>query len=131
MSSKVAKILTMRLAESGLPIAAENTPFKSATDQLYVHEQLLGDTSPVRQIAGGPRNNRSGLYQLTVMAPKDGTKFPARRAIDALEALFFAGYASTQDGVTVSIRRTVMGPTFDEGDRFAVVLTVEYMATGA
>ena len=124
----VSEILATRLATMGLPIAAENAKFTPTAGVLYLREQMLGDVLLHRPVAGGVRNTASGLWQVTIMAPVDGTRKPAGNAFASIEALYPVAWQGTKAGVTVTIRGVTKGPSFLIGDRYAVTATIDWVA---
>ena len=129
-STIVSKLLTIRLNEAGYEIAPENSPFTPKSNLIYLRESLLADATLHRPVSGGLRNNRTGLYNVTVSAPMDESKFPARNAVEEIENLFFAGYRVKDSGITVSIIESTVGQPFMSDDRFNIPITIRYMATG-
>jgi len=127
-TSTVSEILATRLATLPIPVAPENGNYTPVAGTTYLRETMLGDLTQHRPVAGGARSNRTGLWQVTVMAAKDGTRKPGRLAAEQIEALFPAAWRGTKAGVTVAIRQTTIGPSFVVGDRYAIPITVEWFA---
>lgn len=128
MNAVIASILATRLATLGYDIEAENARFVPTAGKLYLREQLLSDVTQHRQLAGGARNNGAGLYQITVMAPRDESRMPARMAADAICAAFPPGWRGSKSGVTVAVREVTVGPSMLMGDRFGLVITIAWIA---
>lgn len=129
-NTDASAILAIQLATLGLPTASENAKFTPTAGQLYVTEVVIGDSSLHRAVAGGPRNNRQGIYQVTVMAPKDGTRTPARKAADQIEAAFVAGWRGQRNGTTVAVNEVRVANPIIMGDRYAIPVSVYFTATG-
>jgi len=129
-TAHIAAALATQLNTLGYPIEAENAKFTPVAGTLYLREQLLGDFSPTRPVAGGVRNISQGLYQVTVMAPKDGTRTPARNAVSDIESAFAVARQFSKSGVTVTVLDVTIAAGFTIGDRFAIPVTIAWSANG-
>lgn len=128
-TAAISEILATRLATLSIPIEPENGKYTPVAGTTYLRETMLGDFTQHRAVAGGARSNRTGLWQVTVMAAKDGTRKPGRMAAEQIEALFPAAWRGTKAGVTVAVRQTTIGPSFVVGDRYAIPITVDWFAS--
>jgi hypothetical protein len=122
----VAAALASRLATLSLPTEYENSPFTPVAGQTYLKESfLVGD-----RIAVGLAQTDAivGVYQVLVMAPRDGTKGPGMMTAKLVEAAFQRGLRLVREGITVAIMQTSQGAAMMAGDRWAVPVRVEFRA---
>lgn len=124
----ISAALSARLATLvGYQVQWENAPFTPPAG-VYLAEAFLPATTLAVGISNASSDEYSGIYQVSVMAPKGATKGPPRVAADAVLALFPRGLQLTRTGITVTILRASMGPALMDGDRYTVPLSIEYRA---
>jgi hypothetical protein len=107
---------------AGYQVQWENSPFTPPSG-VYLAESFLPAATLAVGISNASSDEYSGIYQVSVMAPKGATKGPPRVAADAVLALFPRGLQLTRSGITVTILRASMGPAVIDGDRYAVTLS--------
>ena len=124
--STVAAALAARLATLAIPTQYENAPFTPTAGQTYLAEAFL---PAERQAVGLAKTDAIvGVYQVSVMAPKDGTKGPGYTAAKLVSALFPRGLRIDRDGVTVTILQSSQAPAMPMGDRWMVPVSMEFRA---
>ena len=121
-----AAALAARLATLAIPTQYENAPFVPLAGQTYLAEAFL---PAERQAVGLAKTDAIvGVYQVAVMAPKDGTKGPGYTTAKLVSALFPRGLRIARDGVTVTIMQCSQAPAMTMGDRWMVPVSVEFRA---
>ena len=125
----ISAALSARLntVAGGYQVQWENAPFTPPAG-VYLAEAFLPATTLAVGVSSASSDEYSGIYQVTVMAPKGATKGPARAAADAVLAHFPRGLELTRDNIKVTVLRSSMGPALMDGDRYAVPLSIEYRA---
>lgn len=124
----ISAALSARLnTVAGYQVQWENSPFTPPSGVYLAESFLPADTLAVG-ISNASSDEYSGIYQVSVMAPKGATKGPPRVAADAVLALFPRGLQLTRSGITVTILRASMGPALIDGDRYTVPLSIDYRA---
>lgn len=124
--TEIAGALATRLSTLSLPTAWENGAFTPTSDVLYLREQYL----PAETIPFGLSkvDSNGGIYQVTVMAPKGGTKGPAMTTAKTVAELFPRGLRLTYGVQQVTIKSVSQGPAMDIGDRWAVPVSIRWWA---
>lgn len=119
--------LAARLQTLGISTAFENANFTPTAGVLYLEESFLpGETTPVG-VASTSSDDFTGIYQITVLAPLDGTKGPGMTAAKQVAEHFPRGMRLTHtSGQVVTILRTSQGPTFKRNDRWAIPVSIRY-----
>lgn len=124
--STVAAALAARLATLGIPTQYENAAFVPIAGQTYLAESFL---PAERQAVGLSQTDAIvGVYQVSVMAPKDGTKGPGYTTAKLVSALFPRGLRIVRDGVTVTVMQSSQAPAISMADRWMVPVSVEFRA---
>lgn len=122
----VAAALAARLSTLGIPTQYENAPFTPTAGQTYLAEAFL---PAERQAVGLAKTDAIvGIYQVSVMAPKDGTKGPGYTAAKLVSALFPRGLRIERDGVTVTVMQVSQTSPMPMADRWMVPVRVEFKA---
>jgi len=121
----------------GYETAFENAPFTPTHGTLYLQEAYLpADTTPVGMEYGSSEDHR-GIYQVSVMAPRDEYKAAAYAAVDAVALQFARGTELTRDDITVRVERvsasapiygTTNGQADEGGDRFFIPVSIYWRA---
>jgi hypothetical protein len=127
-NSTVAAALSARLATLSLPTQWENSSFTPSASQTYLAEAFLPATTTAVGIASTSSDELAGIYQVTVLSPRGGTKGPGRATAEQVIAAFPRGLRLTRSGITVTILRTSMGPALMQGDRWAIPVSIDYRA---
>lgn len=122
----IAAALAQRLSLLNMPTAYENAPFTPVAGQAFIAENFLPVTTLAVGIASTSADNYGGIYQVTVHAPKGGTKGAGFDMAQKVQDHFPRGLTLTYLGQSVTILRTSQGPSFVEGDRWLVPVSIEY-----
>lgn len=123
---KIAAALADKLSTLALPTQYENSKFSPVAGQVYIAEKFLpGDTLAVGL---AQTDDYGGIYQVTIMAPKDGGKGAALGTAQSVGNAFPRGLRMIREGVQVTILQTSQGPSFDVGDRYAIPVSVRWRA---
>lgn len=119
--------LAARLQALGLPTAFENAKFTPTAGVLYLEENYLpGETTSVG-VASTSSDVFTGIYQVTVLAPLDGTKGPGMATAKQVAEHFPKGMRLTHaSGLKVTILRASQGPGFKRNDRWAIPVSIRY-----
>lgn len=125
---KINKALSLRLYDLGYPTAYENASFDPDTNTLYLSEAILPARTVEVGMEYGSSENFSGIYQVTVHAPREAHKTPAQTAADAILAHFVRGTVVASEGVTARVEKAYASPAFFSGDRYVVPVSIEYRA---
>lgn len=124
----ISAAFATRLNEVGLPTKYENADFTPPVDGVYLAESLVpSDVVPIG-IANGGSDALMGFYQVLIYAPLGGTKGAAFTGADDVAGYFMRGDRLSASGVTVTILRTVIGASFQSGDRFVIPISIYYRA---
>lgn len=111
----------------GYSVQWENAPLNPPAG-VYLAEAFLPAATMAVGVASTSSDEYAGIYQVTVMSPKGGTKGPSRAACDAVLAHFPRGLRVSSGGITVAVLRASMGPALMDGDRYAVPISIDYRA---
>lgn len=84
--------------------------------------------APRAEMVNGGTTIQQGIYQVTVMSPKDSGKFGAINMANAVRDHFRAQRRLSKDGTTVTISTVVIGPPLITGDRFALPVSINWLA---
>lgn len=125
---KISKALSLRLFDLGYATAYENAPFNPQANEIYLRESILPARTVEVGIESGSTDNFSGIYQVSVNAPRDGHKTDAQTAVEAVEAHFVRGTVVAAEGVEVRVYRTYASAAIEQGDRYVVPVSIEYRA---
>lgn len=120
--------LAERLKLLGKPTAYENAAFEPVAGVLYLRENMLPIQTANIGIALGSTRDYRGIYQVTVMAPRDGYKAVGYAAADEVAAHFARGMKLVKSGVTVLVMQNTIAPAFVTGDRWAIPVSIDYRA---
>lgn len=127
---KLRAALSAQLATLGLPTQYENAKFTPTAGVTYLVEQVI-PASNTSGIANSDSSRLTGIYQVTVMAPRETTKGEALAKAALIGAAFKRGMILSRDGQLVQVQRCEYGPTFIVGDRYALPVSVYYFASVA
>jgi hypothetical protein len=122
---KINAALSVQISGTSYSVAYENASFTPPAG-LYVMEAYLPAKTAHVGMATGSTDDYKGIYQVTVMAPKDGYKLEGYTAADSIAATFSRGTVLTYDGVTVRVEEASIAPPLPDGDRFAIPVTIEW-----
>lgn len=124
----IANALSLHLAALDSPtpvIQFENAPPVNApAGVFYVEAFLPAETIPVG-LADDSSDDNNGLYQVTVMAPRDQFKAAGNNAAEAVIAHFRRAVLTNGDA-RVKIHRAYRSSAFLSGDRWAIPVTIGY-----
>jgi len=122
----IAAALAQRLSLLNLPTAYENAPFTPVAGQAFIAENFLPVATLAVGIAASSADNYGGIYQVTVHAPKGGTKGEGFAMAQQVQKHFPRGLTLTYQGQSVTILQASQGPSFVEGDRWLVPVSINY-----
>lgn len=124
----IAAALASRLAALALPTQYENSAFTPVAGVVYLSEALLPSTTVAVGVSTTSSDEFSGIYQVTVHAPKGGTKGPGMAAAKAIQDQFPRGLELVRDGIKVTVLRSSQAPGFIDGDRWLIPVSIDYRA---
>lgn len=124
----IAAALASRLSLLNLPTQYENSAFTPTAGAVYLSEAILPSTTLAVGLATTAADEYSGIYQVTVHAPKGGTKGPGMAAAKAVQDHFPRGLELLRDGIKVTVLRCSQAPGFVDGDRWLVPVSIDYRA---
>ena len=124
--TKINAALSAKLATLNIPTQFENAPFTPQAGVVYLREAYL----PASTIALGlsQTDDYSGIYQVMVMAPKDGGKGAGLNTAQTVMAAFPRGLRMVREGQNIAIQQVSQRPAILIGDRWAVVVEVTFRA---
>ena len=122
----IAAALAQRLALLNLPTAYENAPFTPVAGQTFIAENFLPVATQAVGIASNSSDNFGGIYQVTVHAPTGSTKGAGYAMAKQVQDHFPRGLVLTYQGQPVTIMQSSQGPSFTDGDRWLVPVSVNY-----
>jgi hypothetical protein len=122
---KINAALSTQLSGTSYTVAYENADFTTPAT-LYVMESYLPAATGHVGMETGSTDYYKGIYQVTIMAPKDQYKLDGYTAADSIAATFSRGTVMTYDGVTVRVEDVSIAPPLTDGDRFAIPVSIEW-----
>lgn len=120
--------LALHLKALGKPTAYENATFEPTAGVLYLREAMLPAPTTNIGIALGSTRDYRGIYQVTVLAPRDAYKAAGYAAADEVSAHFARGLKLTTSSTIVLVMQNTIAPAFVSGDRWAIPVSIEYRA---
>jgi hypothetical protein len=124
----IAAALASRLSLLNLPTQYENSAFTPVAGVVYLSEAILPSTTLAVGLANTAADEYSGIYQVTVHAPKGGSKGPGMAAAKSIQDQFQRGLELVRDGIKVTVLRCSQAPALTDGDRWLIPVSVDYRA---
>lgn len=110
------------------PTAWQNATFKPIAGIPYQRTEMI-PAIPEHASNMSSFTREQGLYQVTLLYPRDGGPNPAEGRFELIKARFPKGLNIVQDGVTVTISGTPYCQTATrDGDRWSVPIRIPYYA---
>ncbi len=110
------------------PIAYENRPFTPTNGVLYLRENYIPANTASVGISNTDSSDYRGIYQVSIMAPMDTTKFDALNIIDAIESHFAKGTVLTYGGLSVKVQQVSTAAALRSGDRMMTPVSIDWRA---
>lgn len=126
----IRKALEKRLGTlaPALATAYENASFTPVAGTPYQRVNLLPAT-PDNTTLGDAYYRETGIFQVTLLYPANAGPGTAEARAEAVKAHFKRGTSMTESGVTTLITRTpAIAGGFQDGDRYAVPISITYQA---
>lgn len=124
---KIRAALSAQLATLGLPTQYENAKFTPTAGVTYLVETII-PASNTSGLANASTTKLTGIYQVTVMAPRDTTKGEALAKAALVGNAFKRGTILSRDGQLVQIKRVEYAQAMIMGDRYALPISVYWFA---
>jgi len=124
--TKINAALSAKLATLNIPTQYENAPFTPTAGVTYLRETYL--PAATLAVALAQTDDYSGIYQVMVMAPKDGGKGAGLNTAQTVMAAFPRGLRMLREGHNIAIQQVSQRPALLIGDRWAVVVEVTFRA---
>jgi len=139
MSNEVInRLLAVHLSQLELPTAYINAPFEP-TEAPYLAESYLPATQAPVGMENGSTDEFTGIYQVTVSAPRKEYKLKGFELADLVSRHFVRGtklrasilpdwfeYFTDKNFVAVRIERVEQNPGFIVGSRWNIPLSIQY-----
>lgn len=126
IEQKISAALATQLNTLGLPTQFENSQFSPVSGITYLKEDLLPANNT--SITLNQSVMHSGIYQVSVYAPKDANKGSGYSVSQQVLNAFQRGLRLTYQGVTVTIVSASQTPAFISGDRWVIPISIFYKA---
>lgn len=126
IEQKISAALATRLSTLGLPTQYENSQYSPVAGVTYLKEDLLPADNT--SITLNQSTMHSGIYQVSVYAPKDANKGGGYAIAKQVLEKFERGLRLTYDGLTVTIMSASQSPAFISSDRWVVPVSIIYRA---
>lgn len=126
---KIATLLRGKLASiGGLPtVADENKTFVPNTNNPYLRETVLFNTTDNLGLAVDSAERQDGIYQIDVLVPKNTSKFKALGYCDLLLNGFARQVSALADGDTkINIEGAYVSPARVEGEFFVYSVSARW-----
>lgn len=126
IEQKISAALATRLATLNLPTQYENSQFNPVAGITYLKEDLLPANNTSTTL--NQSTMHSGIYQVSVYAPKDANKGKGYATAKQVLDLFTRGLRLTYQDLSITIMSASQTPAFISGDRWVVPISIFYRA---
>jgi hypothetical protein len=127
MHPKINFALATNLQSIGTSTAFENAKF-TPPEGVFFEENYLPTNASEVGLENSSTDYFTGIYQVTINAPKDTFKREALEAAQVVAEAFKRGVVLEYDGVAVRCHRVQQGVGFYSGDRYLIPVSVEWGA---
>lgn len=118
--------IRLGLMAPALATAYENQPFTPVTGTPYQRTRLL-PAQPENPTLGDDYYREVGFFEIVLFYPINQGRGAAQARADAIAQHFKRGTFMTQGGDVVKVTRTpTIGPAVQDGDRYAMPVTIFY-----
>lgn len=125
----IANVLSTRLKDLNIPTYFENQKqFSPPANAVYLIEALLPAQNSAVSLAYSGSTQHRGVYQVSVMAPRDQYKAVGLSTAETVRAQFARGTLLAGDGVKVRIIQASNNSSRMNGDRWMIPITITYEA---
>ena len=110
------------------PVAWQNTGYAPVSGVLYLRPTLLPAQTRQSGLGDAGLDEHQGIYQIDIFAAVGGGRGVAEGQADLISDHFKRGTSLASGGISVRLRDVSRTTGIVEGDRFAISITINYMA---